>query len=99
MGLDCIDQLDVADCSFHLMNGAGNAFIAFAAETHRPPHAGSFAGSVAPLRAYFGEIVGPDVDRAAAVGAMHDDNRLARKLNFGICLSDSGIVPVGDLAE
>src|SRR5437763_12133019 len=30
---------------------------------------------------------------------MNDDNQLARKLNFGICLSDSGIVPVGDLAE
>src|ERR1700687_2869102 len=56
-----INQFDVADGAINLADGSGNPFVALAAQTDRPLHAGALAHRRIPFRADLGEVVGEDV--------------------------------------
>ena len=64
-----------------LLHQTGNAFVALAAEAHGPVHRRALAHFVLPVVAGLGKEIGPDVGGAAAIGAMHDDDIGAGKLD------------------
>src|SRR6266566_1681681 len=56
---DGIAQLDVSNGARRLPHGGRDAFVAAAAESHRPVHRRTLADFLLPLGADFGEVVGP----------------------------------------
>ena len=52
-----------------------------------------------PLCAHAGEVIGEDAGGAAAVGAVHDDDRLVGELHARVVIGNLRVVPFGDLAE
>src|SRR5947209_8279200 len=77
---------------------AGNSLITFATEAHGPIDGGSFSNLVLPFFADLGEIVGPDVGSAAAVGAMDDHDITAGQIDALVGTGEGRVVPLGDLA-
>ena len=47
--LDRVDELDVADRTFHLADHSGNPFVAFAAQTNRPLYRSPLARPALPI--------------------------------------------------
>ena len=97
--LQGVDQLDVADRIGSLFDLSGDAFVAFATEAGRPAHRGVVADLRFPFRADLAQVIGEDVGRAAAVGAMHHDDVCIGQVHAGIHRRDLRVVPFRDLAQ
>src|SRR5206468_1987378 len=76
-----------------------NAFVALPSKTHRPADCGVRANLTLPLRADFGQIIGPDEGGAAAIGPVHDGDIGVGQVYTGIELFQGRIVPFFNLAE
>ncbi len=97
--LQGVGVLDVPDGAFRLDHVVGDALVALRADACRPFDARVGADIVAPIGADLGQIVGEDERRPGTVRAMHDDDRVRRKLDIRVQLLDRRIVPLGDLAK
>ena len=94
-----VDQFHVADGVGRLLDLAGDALVAFAAESDRPIDGGSAADFRFPLLADFGQIVGPNVGGAAAIGTVDHDDVGGRQFHARVGFHQFRIVPFRDLAE
>src|SRR5262249_37188336 len=94
-----VDQFDVADRVWRLLEQATHAFVALASQTHRPVDRSTFADLIFPIAADLGEIVGPNVGGAAAVGAVNDDDVIGRKIDAFVSARNGWVIPFGDAAE
>ena len=92
-------QFDVADRARQLLHLAGDAFIALAAQTDGPLHILPLAGAAGPCRAHGRQVVSPDVGRAAAIGAVHDQDVRRRQHHAPVLGDEPWIVPLRDLPE
>ena len=95
-----VNQLDVADRTRQLTDGARHALVAFSADAATGPLDGRVAADlIFPFRADLGEVIGEDIGRTATVGTMHDDDGLVRELDVRVGLGDRRVIPIRDLAQ
>ncbi len=94
-----VNQFHVTDGVGRLLDLARYALVAFAAKTDRPIDRGSAADFRFPFLADLGQIVGPDVGGAAAVGTVDHNNVSGRQFDTGVGFHQFRIVPFGDLTE
>src|SRR5260370_36711989 len=94
-----VDQFDVADGVRGVLDRAGDAFVAFAAEADGPGDGRALADLGLPLVADLRKIVGPDVGSAAAVRAVHDDDVVCGKIYTLVGAGDDRVIPFGYFAE
>jgi hypothetical protein len=94
-----VDQFDITDGVRGILDRAGDALTAFAAEAHRPVHRRTFADLSFPFIADLREIISPTVSCAAAFGSVDDDDLIRRKLDAFVGASDHRVIPLSDLAE
>src|SRR5258707_861486 len=95
---DRVDQLDVANAAFGLLDCPCYSFIAFAAQSHGPVDGSTFFRSVGPVLTHLGEIVSEDVGGAASVGAMDYDNVGIGEFDARVRFGQPGVVPLLDFA-
>ena len=94
-----VGQFDVADGAGGLLDLAGDAGVALAAQSDRPVDGGVLADLRLPVGAHAREEVGEDEARAAAIRTVDDDDVDRGKLDSGVLAGDRGVIPLGDLAE
>ena len=94
-----IGILDIADRALGLDHVVGHAFVALGADADRPLDRGVGTDLILPSGAHLVQVVGEVEGGARSVGAVHDGDRLGRKLRLRIELLDRLIIPFGDLAE
>src|SRR5205807_9264622 len=97
--LDRVRQLHVAERARRALDLAGDALVAFAAQTDRPLDRRPAPDLLLPLVAHLGEIVREDIGRAAPVRPVHDDDRVPRQGHPGVGGLDSRRIPLLDLPE
>src|ERR1035438_2377362 len=97
--LQRVDEFDIADRVGGLLDNAGHSLIALAPQARGPTYRSARAHLGLPLRADFGQVIGPYEGSAAAVGPMHYDDLGVRQFRAGIGLLQLRIVPLLDLAQ
>src|SRR6185503_17356526 len=96
--LDGISQLDIADGAGRLLDKAGYALVALAAQPGRPVDRRAFSRPTGPLSADFCEVGGEYIGCAASVRPVGDENSCAGQRNTGIDVNEPRIVPFSDPA-
>src|SRR5215472_8622956 len=95
----CVDQLDIPNGVWRILDRAGDTFVSLAAKPNGPVRGGSFTDLGFPFLADFGTIVGEAVTGAAPIGAVDDSNVLRRQLASFVGVCDERIIPLGHLAK
>src|SRR3954462_4324691 len=94
-----VRQFDVSNAAFVLLDEAGDALVALAAEASRPVDALAGSRTALPLRRDLAQVIGERVRRAGTVRAVRDGNGRVGELRSWIVFRERRIVPVGDLAQ
>src|SRR5207237_297319 len=94
-----VGELHVTNGASQLLDLSSDAFIAFCTNAGRPFDGGVATDAGFPIFAHAAEIVGEDETGAAAVGPMNNDEIRGRKLQAGIKIGDTLIIPFEDFAE
>src|SRR5690606_13597122 len=87
------------DAAADLLYVGGHAFVALAADAHRPRDRGALADGLLPGRADLGQVVGEVEAGARAVGTVDHGDLRVRQRDAAVEGDDGRIVPVGDPAE
>ena len=81
------------------LTSPGHAFVALAAQSHGPVHRSALADLALPFVADLGEVIGPDVRRPAAIGAVDDHDVIRRQIHALIRARDRRVIPLRDFSE
>ena len=99
VGLEDVGELDIADRTWRLRDPGGDGSVARGALTDRPGDGLTFADLALPVTADRREVVGEDVGRSAAVGPVHNGDRLVGQADTAVVRGEGRIVPILDRSE
>ena len=97
--LQSVNQLNITNCPGKLAHQTCHALVSLAAHARWPARRRSLPRSTCPVLVHLAQVVGKDKARAAAIGAMNNDDLLVGQMNAGVILGNRRITPRRNLAK
>ena len=94
-----VDELDVAEREWAVADHARDTLITLLSNAQRPFNGSGRADLLLELRAHLAQVVREDIVCARSVRTIDRKDGVVGKVHAGVVPCDTGIVPLGDLAQ